>query len=762
MTDLLDPVSPFLGRSAALAELELLLCTSGTRLVTLTGTGGSGKTRLALKALGNVTSDFPGGTYVVSLAPIASAVLVLPTIAHALGLHEGAGEQLEQRVVGALGADRTLLLLDNFEHVIDAASVVSSLVQSCPCLVVLVTSRMRLRVQGEREQVVPPLLVAGSKIDETLSEAALLFLDRMPACGDTRSLDDVDIRAIEAICVRLDGLPLAVELAAGWTRTLTPSQLLDRLEPRLPMLVGGNRDAPARQQTVRATIQWSYDLLSPSEEALFRRLGVFRGGFALDSAEAIAGQDGMLGTDRSVLELLAALVETSLVMRVPSESPMPRFTLLETLREFAVEALIETGELALFQQRHAGHFVELAERIGPFLQWQQDTQGSIARLDEEQDNMRAALAWAYEHDREDRLLRLVSALEAYWALRGKLLEARRWLDRALPAADNATPRLRAATVRACAWNARYLGDYHRADTLGQLACDLAVEADDRYGVLHAQTVLGFSAHEQRKFEQATDIFETVRVGALNLGAPIWVAWATRNIGRAAYELGDAAEAEVRISQAISLYEASGCSYGTTEAQAGLAWIAFDRGEYAAAARFWVDRMSSGWDEPGLRLALEGLVQIAVSLGEWRWGAWLLGAVDMHRERLGLQVRPPLREQIDRTVAQLRAALDDAGFIAAWSEGRRCSAQEARALARAFVDSVTDPDAESRRAAHAGLTAREREILQLVAVGRTNRQIAESLFISVPTVKRHLTTAYGKLGVESRAEAASQVVAGPTR
>ena len=568
MIALLDSVSPLIGRAGSLNELECLLRERSTRLLTLTGTGGSGKTRLALKVAHNVADDFPGGVIIVSLAPIAGAQLVVSTVARALGLREGRGDQLEQRVATALGAERILLLLDNFEHVIDAAPFASFLLQSCPQLVVLVTSRMRLRIPGEREQVVPPLPVGGSVQDGSLSEAALLFHDRMSAIGAGGRLSDADVRVIEEICIRLDGLPLAVELAAAWSKVLTPAQLLDRLEPRLPMLVGGHRDAPARHQTVHATIQWSYDLLTPDEQQLFRWLSVFQGGFTLDSVEALAAQDLTGELDGKVLETLATLVEKSLLVRSPTAGAMPRFTMLETLREFAVNALIETGELGSLQQRHTRHFVELAERIGPFLQWQQDTQGSIARLDEDQDNMRAALGWAAEHDQVDGFLRLVASLQAYWNLRGRLHEARQWLERALPMADAASPQLRGMTVRACAWNARYLSDCQRADTLGQLAFELASEAGDRFGALHALTVLGFSAHEQRHYERAIDLFETVRVGALDLGAPIWVAWATRNIGRARYEMGEMSTSETLVQQAIALFVESGCPYGATASASG--------------------------------------------------------------------------------------------------------------------------------------------------------------------------------------------------
>jgi non-specific serine/threonine protein kinase len=753
----LHALTPLIGRDAELEELERLLRDPATRQLTLTGTGGSGKTRLALHAAETASDAFPGGIILVSLASIASPELVIPSIARSLGLREASGEELDRRVATALGNERILLLIDNFEHVIDAAPFVSYLLQACHHLVVLVTSRMRLRIQGEREYLVLPLPVASElqpMAGASRSDAALLFIDRMNALGGNR-LPEVEINAIEEICRRLDGLPLAVELAAAWSRVLRPAALLARLDPRLPMLVGGNRDAPERQRTVRAAIRWSHDLLSPDERALFRRLGVFRGGFALDSVEAVMERDAAA----RVLDTVAELAERSLLTPVVAYGGEPRFTMLETLREFAVEQLDADGETPRFQERHARHFVELAQQLGPFLQWQQDTQGSISRLDEDQDNFRAALTWAETHDPHGAFLELVSALEPYWALRGKLYEGRQWLDRALVVSEEAPLHLRASTVRACAWNARYLGDYRRADNLGQLAFELAELAGERYGVVHARTLLGFSAYEQGNFGYATDIFQDVLARAQELGDLSWIAWATRNLGRVAHDLEDFETAQMMNERAIEIFGQANCHYGALEAQTGLARIAFEKGKFKQAAVYWKDRMGPGWDEPALQAALEALAAIAVAEQRWDWAAQLLGAEEVQRERMGVpHVRPGKRARFDRMVQTVRAALDPAIGQAAWDSGRRCSASEARALAYAYIEDLVDvPEpATPTDPNRFGLTRRQLQVLELVAAERTNRQIADTLFISLPTVKRHLTTVYGKLGVDSREDAAAIV------
>jgi predicted ATPase/DNA-binding CsgD family transcriptional regulator len=758
----MNALAPLIGRGLELAKLERMLRDPSIRQLTLTGTGGSGKTRLALQAAETASDAFPGGIVFVSLAPIANPALVGPTIARRLGLHEGDDEELDRRLATAFGNERMMLLIDNFEHVVDAAPFVSYLLQACPHLVVLVTSRMRLRLQGEREYLVLPLPVADDSqvtSDSLPSDAALLFIDRMSVVGDG-PLPAVELDAIEEICRRLDGLPLAVELAAAWSRVLRPSALLARLEPALPMLVGGNRDAPERQRTVRAAIQWSYDLLAPEEQSLFRALGVFRGGFTLDSIEAVAGND----RPDHLLATVAGLVEKSLLVPVVAYGGEPRFTMLETLREFAVEQLDAAGEASRFQERHARHFVETTQRWGPLLQFQQDTHGSIARLDEEQDNIRAALVWAFDNDPLDALLRLVYALQPYWMLRGRLQEGRQWLERALPISEAAPLPLRALTVRACAWHSRYLGNYQRADELGQIALDLANEAGDRYGVAHSMTLLGQSALEKGHFVRATAIFEDVLACVLELGDQIWVAWAVRNIGRTAQERGDLATARTMIDRAICLFEQANCSFGLIEAEDGLALLAVDARDFGEAARRWRNRIGPWWDEYGLCYAMEGLGDVAIALNRWEDAAHLLSAAAVHRERMGVPVHPSMHARYERTLETVRSALDPLAFETAWDAGRRCGVAEAHVLANAFAGEIADaaPAVSQLAPTRFGLTRRELQVLELVAAGRTNRQIADELFISLPTVKRHLTTVYGKLGVDSRRDAVAVLFETATR
>jgi len=426
-------LTPLLGREREVAAVAGLLARDGVRLVTLTGPGGVGKTRLAIEIAGRRSDASPDGAVFVGLAPVADPALVVPAIAQALGVREAEDRPLAQRVADALRLRRLVLVLDNCEHVLDAAPVVAELLAACPDLTVLATSRVRLRLSAEQEYPVPPLALtdaADADAADHLHPAALrLFADRARAVQPDFALTPENAPVVADICRRLDGLPLAIELAAARIKVVPPPALLARLERRLPLLTGGGRDMPARHRTMRDTIAWSYDLLLPDEQSLFRRRAVFVGGFDLAAAEAVAARDGSSGDE--VFDGVAALVEQSLLRQEEGAGGDPRFGMLETVREFGLDRLVADGDEVAVRDRHAVWCLRVIETAWPPRATTSRSGEALARLDAERDNVRAALAWVIARADADSALRLAGGLAEHWWLRGTFSEGRSWLDRAM-------------------------------------------------------------------------------------------------------------------------------------------------------------------------------------------------------------------------------------------------------------------------------------------------------------------------------------------
>jgi predicted ATPase/DNA-binding NarL/FixJ family response regulator/DNA-binding XRE family transcriptional regulator len=793
------PIMPgsFVGREQEQADVLRLVLEQGIRLVTLTGPGGVGKTRLAVEVAGQLGGHFQDGVVFVSLAPISDPGLVPAAIAHALDVREVRGIPLVQTLQAHLRVRAALLLLDNFEHVVAAAPVVADLLTSCGRLHVVVTSRAPLHIRGEHEVALPPLGLPESNASpapaELLgTEAVRLFYERARALRADFAITTDNAPAVAEICRRLDGLPLAIELAAARIKILPPAALLDHLERRLPILTGGARDLPSRQQTLRETIAWSYQLLEPTQQQLFRRLTVFVGGCTLSSVAAVCLDDGYATSE--LLDAVAALVDHSLLKQVDSTNTEPRYRLLETIREYGVELLASSREVEKLARQHAYYFRALAE----------DAEAGLAgaswrtwrrHLDAERENLRAALDWAVAWGETDLALRLVGSLWR-WFRPDAIAEGRRWIEQtlALPAGapqprakalfgfgevamQQGDYRVAAGALKESIGIWRALGDLPRlADALMYLASmyrpdaravpvlldesiALARQVGDPRRLALALGFLGWQVLQSVGPDAARPLLEEALPLARTPGDPWELIWVLYVSGLLFVRQGDEETARDRFAEALELAREARDNMMAALALAAHGRAALQKRDIDEATMRFCEGLRLGADAGfaiGLAYNLEGIAIVCSERNQPERAARLLGAAEAAYALVEVPGLVPYSSVVDGAVVALRRSLGHAVFAAAHAEGRSLKAEEAvaDALTVEFERMEVGP---LRRTSADGLTAREIEVLRLLAAGHSNPEIAAALVISVKTVERHLANTYVKIGARSRVDAANYAV-----
>jgi predicted ATPase/DNA-binding SARP family transcriptional activator/DNA-binding CsgD family transcriptional regulator len=793
----------FVGREREMLEIKRQLAM--TRLLTLTGAGGSGKTRLALEVARDLVGAYPDGVWLAELAPLSEGRLVPQAVAKAVEVSEHSGRSLADALVEALRAKEMLLVLDNCEHLVEAAArLASMLLDSCPRLRFLATSREALSVAGESRWPVPALSVPDPRRSPTAgelerSESARLFAERAQHRDPSFTMGSENVRAVAEICWRLDGLPLAIELAAARVSALSVEQISEKLEDSLRLLTVGDRTAVPRQRTLRGTLDWSHDLLAGPEQKLLRRLSVFAGGWTLEAAEAVAaGNDIEQG---EALDLLSGLVEKSLVVSEPTGDGRVRYRLLEPVRQYALGKLEESRNAESVRRRHAEYFLALSEQAAPEL-WGPEDKAWLERLEAEHDNLRAALSWTLGRREAEPALRLAGALWRFWITRGYYEEGRRWFEGALEKGERTTAR--AQVLAGLGHLALWQGDLSRAKTAaqeglrlskeagieGMIAADFLIilgevavrtkghnerakelleaalvlsrETGDRRGIAWSLGSLANMSSSQGDHERAKELYEEGLALSRELGGAETIGVQLLSLGYEFLLEGDHERATALNEEAAALLRNRGYRTGLETALANLGWTALVRGDHNRAAELFEESVALSTelgDKSTAAESLEGLACAAGARGEPERAARLFGAAQGLYEAGGYHRTPRELALREPYLADARSRLDGALWGTKLEEGRAMTLEEAIQYALSEEEGVrpSSPGPElSRSEQPAALTRREEEVAALVAQGMSNRQIASELHLSERTVENHVSKILRKLDLASRTEIAAWV------
>ncbi len=747
------------GREHDIEAVVRLLSRPDVPLVTISGPGGIGKTRLAIHVANILSASMADGVVFIDLSVIADPALVLPVIARPFGVRGTTGRRLLDQLIAMLEGHELLLVLDNFEHVIDAAIDLADVLAYCPQVKVLATSRERLHLLAEHEYPLAPLPIpqdAARQSFERLTEfgAIQLFSQRAQAAQPAFALTAENIQAVADICCRLDGLPLALEMAASRSTVLPPAAMQRRLEHLLPMLTGGSRDLPERQHTMYRTVAWSYNLLSPEEQRFFRMVSVFAGGFTLEAADALNATvtDGQLDTVTGI----AALIDTSFISATTTERDDPRYTMFETIREFGLEKLRHDGEENLVRHRHADWCMELAHHavtsFTPVIPLD-----VIDRLEEDRANFRSALRWLEDTGRIEEFMRLVLDLGRFWYLGGHEIEGQKWAQRAIARwSDTSAPDYIDALLM-MGELAQTLDDPNARQYLEQ-GRQLAEQSGNLSQEANATKLLGILLEDSGDYDAAEPLLRTAQERYRQISDRWYPAVMEYHLGVVAYGRGDLDRAVALLEHAREEARGIGDVLVLSWSTPYLALIACERGEAERAAALLEAALHP--KNPPATLGLQfnrypiflgTEAVLATVIGEWIPAAVLLGATEAEHHAVGFDL--PEGAAFGQAAAVTRQHIGDTEFSAAWMRGQHMAQEDLDAIVESVLSKAQRTESHaSSEGARTLLTPREMEVLRMLVEGHSNREIADTLYISHRTATTHVTNILNKFGVNTRAAA----------